>query len=164
MPRPQLTAFAAARRHLLDYRPMATWKLEFPYRRSVGPVIGAFLAGLRDRRVVGARTAGGRVLVPPLEYDPDTGEATGEIVEVEPTGVVDRSAWIAEPLRNHPLDRPFAWALVTLDGADTALLHALDCGAAEAAAPGTRVRIRWADETEGKITDIACFELEGTPA
>ena len=28
-------------------------------------------------------------------------------------------------------------------------------GSAEAAAPGTRVRIRWADETEGKITDIA---------
>ena len=52
----------------------ATWKLEFPYRRSVGPVIGAFLTGLRDRRVVGVRTAGGHVLVPPFEYDPDTGE------------------------------------------------------------------------------------------
>ena len=52
----------------------ATWKLEFPYRRSVGPVIGAFLTGLRERRVVGVRTAGGRVLVPPFEYDPETGE------------------------------------------------------------------------------------------
>ena len=29
------------------------------------------------------------------------------------TGVVTSSAWVAEPLRNHPLDRPFAWALVT---------------------------------------------------
>ena len=60
----------------------ATWKLEFPYRRSVGPVIGAFLAGLRDRQVVGVRTAGGRVLVPPFEYDPETGEAAGEMVDV----------------------------------------------------------------------------------
>ena len=37
----------------------ATWKLEFPYRRSVGPVIGAFLTALRDRKVVGVRTTGG---------------------------------------------------------------------------------------------------------
>ncbi len=137
----------------------ATWKLEFPYRRSVGPVIGAFLGALRDRRVLGIRTASGRVLVPPLEYDPDTGDAAGDMVEVGQSGVVTTSAWVAEPLRNHPLDRPFAWALVTLDGADTGLLHALDAGSPEAAAPGTRVRIRWADATEGKITDIACFEV-----
>jgi uncharacterized OB-fold protein len=137
-----------------------TWKLEFPYRRSVGPVIGAFLGALRDRRVLGIRTASGRVLVPPLEYDPDTGEAAGDMVEVGQTGVVTTSAWIAEPLRNHPLAHPFAWALVTLDGTDTRLLHALDAGSPEAAAPGTRVRIRWAGETEGKITDIACFEVD----
>jgi uncharacterized OB-fold protein len=136
----------------------ATWTLQFPYRRSVGPVIGAFLAGLRDRRVLGVRTADGKVLVPPLEYDPGTGEATDDTVEVGQRGVVEHAAWIAEPLRNHPLDRPFAWALVRLDGADTALLHALDCGAPGAAVPGTRVQIRWATETEGKITDIACFE------
>ena len=104
----------------------ATWKLEFPYRRSVGPVIGEFLAGLRDRRVLGARTEAGRVLVPPLEYDPETGDATVGSVEVGQSGVVRQSAWIAEPLRNHPLDRPFAWALVQLDGADTTMLHALD--------------------------------------
>ena len=137
----------------------ATWKLEFPYRRSVGPVIGAFLGALRDRQVLGIRTASGRVLVPPLEYDPDTGDAAGDMVEVAETGVVTSSAWVAEPLRNHPLDRPFAWALVTLDGADTGLLHALDSRSPEAAAPGTRVRIRWADETEGKITDITCFDV-----
>jgi uncharacterized OB-fold protein len=154
-------SLAASDRHLLDYRPMgATWTLQFPYRRSVGPVIGAFLTGLRDRKVFGVRTAAGRVLVPPLEYDPDTGEATGEVVEVGQSGVVERAAWITEPLRHHPLDRPFAWALVRLDGADSSMLHALDAGSADAAAPGTRVRIRWVEETEGKITDIACFEPE----
>jgi uncharacterized OB-fold protein len=139
---------------------VATWKLEFPYRRSVGPVIGAFLAGLRDRRVVGVRTTGGHVLVPPFEYDPDTGEAVGETVEVASAGVVVHAAWVVEPLRTHPLDRPFAWALVRLDGADTALLHAFDCGSADRAQPGTRVRIRWRAETVGHISDIECFEPE----
>ena len=50
--------------------------LEYPYVRSVGPVVGAFLTGFRDGRVVGTRGTGGRVLVPPTEYDPDTGEET----------------------------------------------------------------------------------------
>jgi uncharacterized OB-fold protein len=122
-------------------------------------VIGAFLGGLRDRRIVGVRTADDRVLVPPLEYDPESGDATGDIVEVGQTGIVEQAAWIAEPLRHHPLDHPFAWALVKLDGADTTLLHAVDVSTADAVGPGTRVRVRWADETEGKITDIACFDV-----
>ena len=137
----------------------ASWTLEFPYRRSVGPVIGAFLTGLRDRKVVGVRTAAGRVLVPPFEYDPETGEATSDLVDVASEGVVEHAAWVPEPLRTHPLDRPFAWALVRLDGADTPLLHALDCGSADAAPAGTRVRIRWSAETTGHLSDIECFEL-----
>ena len=102
------------------WRRRGSWS--FPYRRSVGPVIGAFLTGLRDRRVVGVRTAGGRVLVPPFEYDPETGEAASEMVDVASEGVVEHAAWVPEPLRTHPLDRPFAWALVRLDGADTPLV------------------------------------------
>jgi hypothetical protein len=134
--------------------------LEFPYRRSVGPVIGAFLGGLRDRKVLGVRTAGGRVLVPPFEYDPETGEPASEIVDVAAEGVIERSAWVPKPLRTHPLDRPFAWALVRLDGADTALLHALDCGSADRARPGARVKIKWRAETIGHLSDIECFELQ----
>ena len=44
--------------------------LEYPYRRSVGPVMGAFFTGLREQQLVGVRTRDGRVLVPPVEYDP----------------------------------------------------------------------------------------------
>ena len=58
--------------------------LEYPFVRSVGPVIGAFLTGLRDGKVVGTRGSGGRVIVPPTEYDPETGEETSGVVEVGP--------------------------------------------------------------------------------
>ena len=39
----------------------STFTLELPYRRSVGPVVGAFLTGLRDqqRRSAAAPPAGG---------------------------------------------------------------------------------------------------------
>jgi len=139
--------------------PEPTYTLELPYRRSVGPVVGGFLTGLRDGRVLGSRTAAGRVLVPPLEYDPDTGDAVDEVlIEVGQVGTVRHWAWVDAPLRKHPLDRPFAWALVQLDGADTALLHALDAGSADSVSTGMRVQIRWKDERQGHITDIACFE------
>jgi uncharacterized OB-fold protein len=134
--------------------------LEYPYKRSVGPVIGRFLAGLRDGRIEGARTPSGKVLVPPAEYDPETGEATGELVEVGASGEVTTWAWVAAPRPKHPLDRPFAWALVKLDGADTSLLHAVDAGEESAMKTGMRVRVRWRDERAGHITDIACFEPE----
>lgn len=141
--------------------PVPTFKLEFPYKRSLGPVIGAFLTGLRDRRILGLRTRSGRVLVPPLEYDPETGEDAIDWVDVQPAGVVRGWTWVERPGRHQPLDRPFAWALVQLDGADSSFLHALDAGARDRVSTGMRVRVRWAREPKGHITDIACFEPEG---
>ncbi|MGW0732039.1 Zn-ribbon domain-containing OB-fold protein [Streptomyces sp. NPDC002851] len=132
--------------------------VEFPFTRSLGPVQSAFLTGLRERVVLGVRTGDGKVLVPPVEYDPETAEEIRELVEVGATGTVTTWAWNHEPRRGQPLDTPFAWVLVQLDGADTALLHALDAPGPEAVHTGMRVRIRWAAERSGAITDIACFE------
>ncbi|MEU7041953.1 OB-fold domain-containing protein [Streptomyces varsoviensis] len=137
--------------------------VEFPFTRSLGPVQSAFLTGLRERVPLGVRASDGRVLVPPVEYDPVTAEEIGELVEVAPTGTVTTWAWNPAPRRDQPLSTPFAWVLVRLDGADTALLHALDAPGPEAVRTGMRVRIRWAAERGGAITDIACFEPDDGP-
>lgn len=137
----------------------APHSIEYAYRRSVGPVLGRFFTALRDREIVGSKTAAGRVLVPPAEYDPQTGDAVDEIVPVGPGGVVTSWTWIREPLPRHPFDRPFAFALIRLDGADTALLHAVDADEG-AMATGMRVAPRWRAETVGAIADIECFVPE----
>lgn len=134
--------------------------LEYAYRRSVGPVMGRFFGALKEGRIEGVRTRSGRVLVPAQEYDPETGEAAGEPVPVGSSGVVTAWAWVPKPRPKHPLARPFAWALVQLDGADTALLHVVDAGSAERMRTGLRVRARFRDERVGEIQDIACFEPE----
>ena len=134
--------------------------LEYPFRRTVGRVQSAFLTGLREQIVLGVRAKDGRVLCPPVEYDPVTSDELDELVELGAAGTVSTWSWEPVPRRGQPLDRPFAWALVRLDGADTALLHAVDAGSPEAMATGMRVRIRWADERTGAIGDIACFEPE----
>ena len=134
--------------------------LEYPYKRSVGPVIGRFLSGLREQRFEGIRASDGRVLVPPVEYDPQTAQELSEFVPVGPGGVVTTWTWLAEPRSNNPLQKPFAWALIKLDGADTALLHAVDAGDEATMKTGMRVRPRWKAERAGHILDIECFEPE----
>jgi uncharacterized OB-fold protein len=135
----------------------APYVLAYTYRRSVGPVIGRFLTGLREGRIEGVRTAAGRVLVPPAEYDPETGAAVGDFVEVGTAGVVQSWCWVSEPRAGQPLDRPFAWALVKLDGADTAMVHAVDAPSPAAMRTGMRVCVRWRAERVGSVRDIACF-------
>ncbi|MFD3324349.1 Zn-ribbon domain-containing OB-fold protein [Streptomyces sp. NPDC058701] len=138
--------------------------VEFPFTRSLGPVQSAFLTGLRERVVLGVRTSDGKVMVPPTEYDPVSAEEIRDLVEVAATGTVTTWAWNPAPRPNQPLATPFAWVLVTLDGADTAILHALDAPGPEAVRTGMRVRVRWAADRIGAITDIACFEPhEGAP-
>jgi uncharacterized OB-fold protein len=138
--------------------------LEYPggYTRSVGPVIGRFLTGLRDGRIEGVRLADGRVLVPPAEYDPTTSAAVApdgdHWLTLGPAGRVQSFTWVAAPRQGkHPLDRPFAFALIRPDGADTALLHAVDCGRADAIEVGMRVAPRWRAERTGHITDIEAW-------
>jgi uncharacterized OB-fold protein len=101
--------------------------LEFPYTRSTGPVLGAFLAGLKAGRVLGVRASDGRVIVPPQEYDPVTAH---------------RSA--VRPAVRLGARR--------LDGADTPMLHALDVTSPDDVSTGMRVRIRWAEERPAPST------------
>jgi uncharacterized OB-fold protein len=142
--------------------------LEYPYVRSVGPVIGAFLTALRDGRILGARSRDAEgaptVIVPPTEYDPITSADVGELIEVGQSGVVTAWSWAAQPKKDQPLDRPFAWALVQLDGATTGMLHVVDAGSPDAMASGMRVTARWlpAGERVGRMQDIECFVPEGT--
>jgi uncharacterized protein len=141
-------------------RPLsAPLRLSFDYTRSVGPLLSQFFSALRERRILGVRGSDGRVHVPPAEFDPVTYERLTEIVPVASVGTVVSWTWQAAPLEGQPLDRPFAWALIKLDGADTPLLHAVDVGSADAISTGARVHAHWVDEPVGAITDIAYFGL-----
>lgn len=130
----------------------------FDYTRSTGPTIGAFLTALRRRRIVGGRTADGKVHVPPPEYDSATHDPVTDFVDVASTGTVTSWSWVADPYQGQPLDHPFAYALIRLDGADTALLHAVDAPGRGAMSTGMRVHARWAEERVGDIHDIVCFD------
>ena len=145
-------------------------KITFPYRRSLGRMLSAFMGALTEKRILGIRN-GRDVLVPPMEWDPATGDELAlDLVEVGPVGTVESFTWVQQPSVQHPLKKPFAFAFIKLDGASTPLLHAVDSGSSKSLQVGARVAPRWRGKRVGHITDIVCFvpgsepEVEGTDA
>ena len=97
--------------------------------------------------------------VPPLGYSEVDGSEGGEWVEVKPVGVVTAVARVREPIAGlHPCATPFAFVLVRLDGADTAMAHVVTDGL-DTLRVGSRVEAVWAadGERQGSVRDIACF-------
>ena len=136
----------------------APLEISFDYTRSLGPTLSQFVTALAGRRILGARASDGRVHAPPFEFDPVTGAPPAELTEVGPAGTVATWTWTDHPVAGQPLDRPFGWALIRLDGADTSLLHAVDAGSPDRMSTGMRVQPRWSGLAGSGITDIACFE------
>jgi uncharacterized OB-fold protein len=112
------------------------------------------MTALTEQRILGIRS-GDQVLVPPTEWDPATGAEldAGQMVEVGPAGTVESWTWVPAPTEQHPVDVPFAFALVRLDGASTPLLHAVDAGSPDVMSVGMRVAPRW----RGTRRDIGAF-------
>jgi len=146
-----------------DVEPMyAESAVEFPYKHSTGETVGRFLAGLKDQKAIwGQRATGQGVVVPPFGYSEADGSAPGDWVAVGTTGTITAFAVVREPILHlHPVDRPFAFVLVQLDGADTALAHVVT-DRLEDLQVGVRVEAVWKPDGErtGSILDIACFQL-----
>lgn len=122
-------------------------KIKIPYRWPAGRAGGRFLALLRDEgRLVGLRCPKcRRVSVPPKSRCLTCRVSGEEWVPVGPAGEV--TTWTVSG------DRVFA--LVRLDGADTALLHIL----LDVKAPRTGMRVTavLAEKRTGEITDLKGF-------
>ncbi|ATD73243.1 MULTISPECIES: Zn-ribbon domain-containing OB-fold protein [Gordonia] len=135
----------------------------FDYTRSLGPVLSQFALALRDGRIVGSKGSDGKVSVPPAEFDPVTGKQSTEFAEVSTVGTVTSWTWQDEPVPGQPLDKPFAWALIRLDGADTALLQAVSVESPSEISTGLRVHAVFGAARIGRIDDIAYFAPGESP-
>ena len=134
--------------------------ITFPYKRSLGPVVGAFMTALTEKRILGIRSSD-TVLVPPMEWDPATGaELAHDFVEVGPSGTVESWTWVPTPSVQHPLPHPFAFAFIRLDGATTPLLHAVDAGAPERMSEG----YGWHPAGEARASAASMTSSASSPA
>ena len=142
-----------------------TWDLS--YKHALGETVGAFLNGLKERKILGRKCPScARVIVPARSFCDRCHASTGEWVEVAHAGEMMMATTIMEPFKNLPKP-PYAVAYALLDGADTAMVgfvRGLDLSdprrAAEALKPGRRLTVKFKDQPEGKVTD---YWFEMTP-
>ena len=95
--------------------------------------------------------------MPPVDWDPETGAEVEGFVRLSERGVVRSWTWVAEPRPDDPSPRPFALALVQLEGADTSLLHIVDAPDESVMRTGMAVRADWRTERVGSIRDVRAF-------
>lgn len=135
------------------------------YDYSLGEVAGKFMAGLKEGKILATRCSKSSLTyLPPRSYCEQSFEPCDSWVEAGLTGVIEQSTIV---VRGYEGKRkaPQAVAFVRLDGTDSAIpnyVDGLDFGDMQAAmkriAPGATVRVVFAKERQGRITDFS-FEL-----
>jgi hypothetical protein len=125
-------------------------RISLPYTLTTGRAASTFLAELANHKLVGSRCPSCEgVLVPAQDFCAACGTSLEEFVEVPPVGEL---AGFTETVNG-------VIGLVRLDGAANEFAHKLldaELGELEV---GQRVAVRWAEQPEGSILDIAGFEL-----
>ena len=137
------------------------------YDYALGEVAGHFMQGLREGKVLATRCSkSGLTYLPPRAFCERSFEKCDSWVEAGGEGVIESSTIV---VRGYEGKRkaPMAIAFVRLDGVDSAIANYVDGvdlsdtdAAMERIAPGARVRVVFAKEREGRITDFT-FELIG---
>jgi len=134
---------------------------DIPYLYSIGSTAGKFLKGIAERTLLATFCAKcNRAFVPPRSFCEDCFVPLDKWRVLGLEGTIEAATIVSESFPGMP-SPPYALAYVKLDGADTALgnfLQGVDLANVSAArarmAIGTRVRVQFIDNPEGRITDF----------
>jgi len=135
-------------------------QISVPYTWWAGDTAGRFLKALRDAQtILGNRCdRSRRVFVPPRRTCPACLTANPTWIPVAGEGSVVAFTVARRQLAAIPRKVPVVFALIRLDGADTALLHTIGGVDPDRVAIGMRVRACFAPEAGATIMAIDHFE------
>lgn len=142
-----------------------TDEITLRYDYALGEVAGIFMQGLRDGKVLATRCSkSGLTYLPPRAFCERSFEKCDSWVEAGAEGVIESSTIVMKGYEGKR-KAPMAIAFVRLDGVDSAMANYVDGvdlsdtdAAMDLIAPGARVRVVFAAERQGRITDFT-FEL-----
>ena len=135
-------------------------RISVPYTWWAGETAGRFLTALRDEQTIyGTRCDGcNRVFVPPRKTCPTCFSPNEAWTPVSTVGTVVAFTVARRQLAAIPEKVPVIFALIRLDGADTALLHTVAGTEPERIAIGMRVQACFSDQAGATINAISHFE------
>jgi uncharacterized protein len=137
------------------------------YDYALGEVAGRFMEGLKEGKILATRCSkSGLTYLPPRSYCERSFEKCDSFVEAGAEGTIEASTIVVRGFEGKRKP-PVAIAFVRLDGTDSAIgnyVDDLDLSDYEAAmlriAPGRRVRVKFAPQREGRITDFSFICVE----
>jgi hypothetical protein len=135
------------------------WHVRYNY--SIGKVAGKFFEGLKRKKILATHCGKcGLSFLPPRAYCERSFEPCDQWIEAGLEGVIEAATIVSAQFENLPKP-PYAIAFVRLDGVSTAIINfvrGMDLSNVEHAAqrlnPGTRVRVEFIDNPQGRITDF----------
>ncbi len=150
-----------------DRGEVLTEQITLRYDYALGEVAGHFMAGLKQGKILATRCSkSGLTYLPPRSYCERTFERCDAWVEAGLEGVIETSTIVVRGFEGKRKP-PVAIAFVRLDGTDSAIgnyVDGLDLSNYEAAmqriSPGRRVRVKFAETREGRITDFSFVCIE----
>ena len=136
-------------------------RINVPYTWDIGETGTQFFTALRDMQEIwGTRCEQCEItFIPPRNRCGQCFQPISEWVQLGTEGVVESytvTHYGNEVLPDAP---PVIYALIKLDGADTALLHIIRAENPVALKTGARVRAVFAKNPQGNIMDITHFKL-----
>lgn len=134
-------------------------KISVPYHWWAGETASKFLVSLRDeRKILGTRcVACEKTYLPPRKNCPSCFQTSMDWVELPAEGAVVTFTVARRQFASLPRKVPVVFALIKLDGADTAMLHYLgDVDPADVKI-GMRVKAKFAAERKARMQDIDYF-------
>lgn len=134
-------------------------KMEVPYRNYLGGLASDFYVKLRDEgKLSGARCPKcGRVYMPPQSICGPCFQKIDGLVPVADTGTLETFTVVNYKIPQHPVDAPFVYGIIKLDGADTGLLHIIGECQEKDLRIGMRVQAVYAEQRTGSMLDIKYF-------
>mgnify|MGYP001068512744 CR=1 FL=1 len=131
-----------------------------PYKYSVGTLASKFFIGLRDnKKIIGVKCSKcNLVIVPPRSICSRCFSKLDECVELDSRGTLLTYTVVHYTSPVQPLEPPFAYGVIQLDGADTGFTHILGEVDLENIKIGMRVEAVFNEKRQGNILDIKYFK------
>ncbi|ARM77000.1 Zn-ribbon domain-containing OB-fold protein [Acidianus manzaensis] len=149
--------------HIIKYKPDAK------YSYTAGQAYSKFLAGLKEKKIIGRKcNKCGRVYVPPRMYCDDCFKPTDEWIEVKDEGIVETAVASYISWTRERLEKPEIVGVIRLfpsrdnDWVFPGIFHRI-CVDLEQVKDmsvfGKKVKAVWNEERIGSVNDIECFKV-----
>ena len=134
--------------------------IKVPYKHTAGAYVERFITEIgKNNKIYGVKCPKcNKVYVPPKMVCFECFEKMEEWVEIGNEGIVNGFTVVSHSTPIMPLNPPYAFAIISLEGADTDFVHILKESDPEKLKIGMRVRAVFKEKPRKRILDIEYFE------